>query len=80
MNTHALQLKNMLTELIEETATHASNYIISNKQYMTRKRKWDPATLIRFILSSGSNSLGYEIGEFFEYKEDFPSVSSFVQQ
>lgn len=80
MNTHALQLKNMLTELIEETATHASNYIISNKQYMTRKRKWGPATLIRFILSSGSNSLGYEIGEFFEYKEDFPSVSSFVQQ
>lgn len=80
MNTHATKLKNMITELIEEIASDSSRFVVSNRHHMTRKRKWDSSTLIRFILSSGSNSLGHEIGEFFEYKEDFPSVSSFVQQ
>lgn len=35
---------------------------------------------MKFILRFGSNSLGSEIGDFFHYKEGFPTVSSFVQQ
>lgn len=46
----------------------------------SRKRTWDFSTIIKFILSFGSNSLGYEIGDYFEYKKGFPTVSSFVQQ
>lgn len=38
------------------------------------------ATLIQFILSFGCNSLGHEIGEFFEYRKGVPTVSAFVQQ
>lgn len=80
MNAYATQLKTLLSDMIDEIAEHSSDYTISNRNYLSRKRKWDSATLIRFILSFGSNSLGYEIGEFFEYKKDFPSASSFVQQ
>lgn len=32
-----------------------------------------------FILSFGSNSLGHKVG-LFEYQEEFPTVSAFVQQ
>lgn len=80
MNAYAMQVKKLLFDAIEEVASHSSDYVLSNANHLSRKRKWDPATLIRFILSFGSNSLGHEIGEFFEYKESFPSVSSFVQQ
>lgn len=45
-----------------------------------RKRKWPLDKLIHFILSFGSQSLGTEILEYFQFQEGFPSVSSFVQQ
>lgn len=80
MNTYATKIKKILFDAIEEVAAHSSDYTVSNTNHLSRKRKWDPATLLRFVLSFGSNSLGHEIGEFFEYREDFPSVSSFVQQ
>lgn len=80
MNAYATRLKTLLLDMIDEIAEHSSDYTISNRNHLSRKRKWNSATLIRFILSFGSNSLGYEIGNFFEYKKDFPSTSSFVQQ
>lgn len=80
MNTYAIRMKKILSDIIEDIASNSSDYAISNKNHLSRNRKWNTSTLIRFILSFGSNSLGYEIGEFFEYKKDFPSVSSFVQQ
>lgn len=80
MNVYATHLKKLLSTIIKEISEHSSDYIVSNTNHLSRKRKWDLSTLIHFVLSAGSNSLGYEIGEFFEYKEGFPSVSSFVQQ
>lgn len=80
MNIYATHLKKLLSTIIKEISEHSSDYIVSNTNHLSRKRKWDLSTLIHFVLSAGSNSLGYEIGEFFEYKEGFPSVSSFVQQ
>lgn len=71
MNAYATQLKNLLSDIIDDIAEHSSDYTISTMNHLSRKRKWDSATLIRFILSFGSNSLGYEIGEFFEYKKIF---------
>ena len=61
-------------------AKEPEKFITSSKNHLCRKRKWDFSTLMRFILSFGSNSLGYEVGNFFEYQEGFPTVSSFVQQ
>lgn len=55
-------------------------FSLAGNSAFSRKRTWNFSTLIRFILSFGSNSLGYEIGDFFEYKKGFPTVSSFVQQ
>lgn len=80
MNTFANQLKNCIFDIISKMETHTDEFLLSDPHAFRRKRKWDFATLIRFLLSFGSNSLGLEIGEFFNYQEGFPSVSSFVQQ
>lgn len=80
MNAYATKVKSLLLEAVEEVASQVSDYTFSGSRHLKRKRKWDPSTLIRFVLSFGSNSLGHEIGEFFGYRENFPSVSSFVQQ
>lgn len=80
MNTHANKIKNCLFEIIKEMASDPQRFVKSTKGSFSRKRKFSFETLIEFILSLGSNSLGHEIGEFFEYKEGFPTVSAFVQQ
>lgn len=80
MNLFANQLKNCIFDIISEMEKHRDTFLFSDPHAFSRKRKWDFATLIRFLLSFGSNSLGLEIGEFFNYKEGFPTVSSFVQQ
>lgn len=80
MNTHANELKNCLLEIIKEMGSKPQQFSTSKSGSFTRKRKFGFETLMRFILSLGSNSLGHEIGEFFEYSEGFPTASAFVQQ
>lgn len=80
MNTFANQLKNCIFTIISEMEKKTDEFLFSDPHAFRRKRKWGFATMIRFLLSFGSNSLGLEIGEFFGYKEGFPTVSSFVQQ
>lgn len=79
MNTHANEMKSCLLAIIKEMASDPESFA-TKKGCFSRNRKFDLETLIKFILSLGSNSLGHEIGEFFEYKEGFPTVSAFVQQ
>ena len=58
-----------------------TSFNLSGKPAFCRKSKFNFSTLIQFIFSFGCNSLGHEIGEFFEYrKKGFPTVSAFVQQ
>ena len=80
MNTHANELKNCLLKIIDEMALSSDIFNLSGKPAFCRKSKFNFSTLIQFILSFGSNSLGHEIGEFFEYRKGFPTVSAFVQQ
>ena len=80
MNSYANLVKNTLLKIIKNTADSSQDFLLKGNASFSRKRKWDLPTVIRFILSLGSNSLGYEIGEFFGYTKDFPTVSSFVQQ
>lgn len=80
MNTHANEMKNCLLEIIKEMGRDPQRFATLDKGCFTRQRKLGFETLMRFILSFGSNSLGHEIGEFFEYGEGFPTASAFVQQ
>jgi len=80
MNTYANKIKNEMFEIIHEMACTPDKFAASDIPCFCRKRKLDFSTLMRFVLSFGSNSLGYELGEFFEYENGFPSVSAFVQQ
>ena len=80
MNTYANELKNCLVEIIKEMSRNPQDFSTSEKGCFMRQRKFDFQTITRFILSLGSNSLGHEIGEFFEYSEGFPNTSAFVQQ
>ena len=80
MNTHTNELKNCLLKIIDEMALSSDIFNLSGKPAFCRKSKFNFSTLIQFILSFGSNSLGHEIGEFFEYRKGFPTVSAFVQQ
>lgn len=80
MNTHANKMKSYLLEIIKEMCSNPQKFATLKKGSFTRQQKSQFETLIRFILSLGSNSLGHEIGEFFEYSEGFPTASAFVQQ
>ena len=79
MNTHANELKNCLLKIIDEMALSSDIFNLSGKPAFCRKSKFNFSTLIQFILSFGSNSLGHEIGEFFEYRKGFPTVSAFSE-
>lgn len=80
MNTRAYKLKKCIENIISEMASKPEKYTTTNRNCFCRRRKFDFTTLMRFMLSFGSGSLGHEIGEFFDYKEGFPSISAFVQQ
>ena len=80
MNTYANLLKNKIMKIIEQMSLEHQLYSLVGRHAFIRNRKWDFQTLVKFILMCGSNSLGYEISEFFGYEQDFPSVSAFVQQ
>lgn len=79
MNTHANKMKNHILEILSEMEKTPDRFARKEGAFC-RKRKFDFSTLMKFILSFGSNALGHEIGEFFEYQEGFPTVSAFVQQ
>lgn len=79
MNIHANKMKNHIFEILSEMEKMPDRFACKEGAFR-RKRKFDFSTLMKFILSFGSNALGHEIGEFFEYQEGFPTVSAFVQQ
>ena len=80
MNQYANLLKKRIFDIVDAMAETPEVFSLTGNSAFSRKRIWDFSTVIKFILSFGSNSLGYEIGDFFEYKKGFPTVSSFVQQ
>ena len=58
MNTHANELKNCLLKIIDEMVLSSDIFNLSGKPAFCRKSKFNFSTLIQFILSFGSNSLG----------------------
>lgn len=80
MNTYAKQLKKKIFTLISEISDTPETFTTFDPHAFSRKSKWGIQSLMKFILSFDSNSLGFEIGKFFAYKKSFPTTSSFVQQ
>ena len=75
MNLTADDLKKCLNECISEIVFHHNEFSLVPKAF-SRTRKWPLDKLIHFILSFGSQSLGTEILEYFQFQDGFPSVSS----
>lgn len=76
MNLTADDLKKCLNECISEIISHHNEFSLVPKAF-SRTRKWPLDKLIHFILSFGSQSLGTEILEYFQFQDGFPSVSFF---
>ncbi|WP_157047629.1 hypothetical protein [Cellulosilyticum ruminicola] len=55
MNIHANELKNCLIEIIKEMSSNPQKFSTLEKGCFMRQRKFDFETLIRLILSLGSN-------------------------
>lgn len=79
MNKYAKQAKKCIFKIISQIAASPHPFLFDPRSF-SRKRKLGISVLFRLILSIGSNSLNYEIGNFFQYRQGFPSSSAFVQQ
>lgn len=81
MNTFAENLKHSLLSMIDEMEFYELDCFVHNPDKdFKRQRKFTFSSVMRFILSMGSASLGQELLKYFHYNSDFPSVSAFVQQ
>lgn len=78
MNDYAKTTKQALISLID--GMNAADYVCNPNSDFTRNRKLNFSTMMRLILSMGTSNLGIEILKYFDFDEEFPSVSAFVQQ
>lgn len=78
MNNYAETVKQTLLSLID--GMDPADYVCNPKSDFTRNRKLNFATMLRLILSMGTSNLGTEILKYFNFDDEFPSVSAFVQQ
>ena len=74
------EVKNTLWHLIEDMSLRASEFTVNPNKDFTRKKKWDFATLMKFIISMESQSLKNELHKYFGYTTDCPSTASFNQR
>lgn len=74
------EVKTTLWEIIDEMANNISNYTVHPEKDFSRKKKWNFATLVKFIISMESQSLKNELHKYFGYTTDCPSNASFNQR
>ena len=74
------EVKNTLWNLIDDMSLHASKFTLNPNKDFTRKKKWDFATRMKFIISMESQSLKNELHKYFGYTTDCPSTASFNQR
>lgn len=72
-------VKDKLLSVIDSMADHINDFVRNPERDFIRCRMLDFKTMIKFILSAGSNTLASELLNFFSF-ENTPSVSAFVQQ
>ena len=74
------EVKATLWELIDEMGANVSDYTVNPEKDFSRKKKWDFATLVKFIISMEGQSLKNELHKYFGYTTDCPSNASFNQR
>ena len=74
------EVKNTLWNLIDDMSLKSSEFTVNPQKDFTRKKKWDFATLMKFIISMESQSLKNELHKYFGYTTDCPSTASFNQR
>lgn len=74
------EVKNTLWNLIDDMSLNASEFTVNPNKDFTRKKKWDFATVLKFIISMESQSLKNELHKYFGYTADCPSTASFNQR
>ena len=79
MNDNPKFVKETLLNIVRSMDNDKSRFVRNPEKDFTRRRTLDFQTMIKFILSAGSNTLATEIMNFFDFSR-FPSVSAFVQQ
>lgn len=79
MNEYPEFVKNKLLSIIDFMSEHVCDFVRNPGRDFVRCRSLDFKTMVKFILSAGSNTLASELLRFFSF-ENTPSVSAFVQQ
>ena len=74
------EVKNTLWNLIDDMSLKSSAFTVNPQKDFTRKKKWDFATLMKFIISMEGQSLKNELHKYFGYTTDCPSTASFNQR
>ena len=74
------KVKSRLWNLIDDMSLNASEFTVNPNKDFTRKKKWDFATLMKFIISMENQSLKNELHKYFGYTTDCPSTASFNQR
>lgn len=74
------EVKTTLWELIDEMGANVSDYTVNPEKDFSQKKKWDFASLVKFIISMEDQSLKNELHKYFGYTTDCPSNASFNQR
>ena len=73
-------VKNKLNMLIRNMEKNVSDFVVDPKRDFVRKSELSFSKTMRFILGMGSQTLGKEIMEFYDYNPEMVSVSAIVQR
>lgn len=74
------EVKATLWKLINEMSVDTEPFTVNPEKDFKRKKKWDFASIMKFIISMEGKSLKDELLKYFEYSVDHPSNASFNQR
>ena len=80
MDQYAKQLKNKLLKIIRQMADDPSQWVRNPDKDFIRNRKITFEDVMRFLISSGGNSLNKELYDYFKPTDTTVSASALVQQ
>ena len=80
MDQYAKQLKNKLLKIIRQMADDPSQWVRNPDKDFIRNRKITFEDVMRFLISSGGNSLNKELYDYFKPTDTMVSASALVQQ
>ena len=74
------EVKEILSHIIKTLSDDPSDFLQNPSKDFSRNRKLSFESIIKLMIGMGGNSLCKELYDWFNYSEDTPSVSAFVQQ